>query len=447
MPFLNAALDPVNDSDKTAHQCKWVNLSDAEHTRQLRVCTGSWAEWNGTNPKEGLRYSDMAAWTLEIAPLSPNMDEYEWPLTFVAMQGDGGYENVFLLAFEHLEKRKYACEATFVTALIEAAAKVDRSKLEAAALSEDGIVTCTSVSAGLQTEDKEDAVTWGKLRRCGAGGRAAAWLERATVSDRHNAKSVPALKHIFRIVRERGRVDATETDDEAWAYALVHELSNRIVTPPAFLFYHHADSDRWMDARARAYAAADQFDGASPFCQEHTPGMVAVCAPVVADIFHGLSDVRAVNSLLLELASVFPKDTVPTKPADLFTVHGMKALGRQTAPYAVWAKDAKDNVTSVDARTAAFINRIRLNGAVGFVPAEGGAGGGGGAADGGASAAGGSAGGLRASGEAWRQSLTRVRELDENPAIITDLVRVVGRPRRARRPRSSRKVPPLPPHA
>ena len=150
MPFLNAALDPVTDSDKTAHQCKWVNLSDAEHNRQLRVCTGSWAEWNGTNPKEGLRYCDMAAWTLEIAPLSPNMDEYEWPLTFVAMQGDGGYENVFLLAFEHLEKRKYACEATFVTALIEAAAKVDRSKLEAAALSEDGIVTCTSVSAGLQ---------------------------------------------------------------------------------------------------------------------------------------------------------------------------------------------------------------------------------------------------------------------------------------------------------
>ena len=44
MPFLNAALDPVNDSDKTAHQCKWVNLSDAEHNRQLRVCTGSWAE-------------------------------------------------------------------------------------------------------------------------------------------------------------------------------------------------------------------------------------------------------------------------------------------------------------------------------------------------------------------------------------------------------------------
>ena len=48
---------------------------------------------------------------------------------------------------------------------------------------------------------------------------------------------------------------------------------------------------------------------------------------------------RAANSMLLELASVFPKGAVPTKPGDLFTVHGMKALGRQTAPYAVWATE------------------------------------------------------------------------------------------------------------
>ena len=66
MPFLDAALDPVTDSDKTAHACKWVALSNAEDTRQLRVCTGAWAEWNGTNPKEGLRYCDMAATTKKI---------------------------------------------------------------------------------------------------------------------------------------------------------------------------------------------------------------------------------------------------------------------------------------------------------------------------------------------------------------------------------------------
>ena len=99
MPFLDAALDPVTDSDKTAHACKWVNLSNAEHTRLLRVCTGSWAEWTGTNPKEGLRYCGVASWTLEIAQLSQTVDEYEWPLTFFAMQGDGGIENAFLPAF------------------------------------------------------------------------------------------------------------------------------------------------------------------------------------------------------------------------------------------------------------------------------------------------------------------------------------------------------------
>ena len=176
MPFLDAALDPVTDTDKTAHACKWVALSNAEDTRQLRVCTGAWAEWNGTNPKEGLRYCDMAAWTLEVAMIAQDVDGEAWPLTFYGMQA---LEPPFLLAFEHLEKRKYACEATFVTALIAAAAKVDRGKLVAASLDQAGLVGVDGISSvANQTMDKEDAVTWGKLRRSGAGGRAAAWLER-----------------------------------------------------------------------------------------------------------------------------------------------------------------------------------------------------------------------------------------------------------------------------
>ena len=424
MPFLDAALDPVTDSDKTAHACKWVALSNAEDTRQLRVCTGAWAEWNGTNPKEGLRYCDMAAWTLEVAMIAQDVDGEAWPLTFYGMQA---LEPPFLLAFEHLEKRKYACEATFVTALIAAAAKVDRGKLAAASLDQAGLVGVDGIAnLSQQTTNKEDAVTWGKLRRSGAGGRAAAWLERVTVADRHNTKTVPALRLIFDVATDRGRIRANEPDDEAWAYTLVHELSNRIVTPPAFLDYRDAGGDRWLDAQARARDGGDQFDGTSAFCQEHTPGMMAVCCPVVADVLCGLVDARTINSSLLELASVFPKDTVPTTPADLFTVHGMKALGRQTAPYAVWAYDAKTSVASVDVRSASFINRVRLNSSVGYAPAGGGPGGGGEAGGGGA-AAGGAAGTLRASGEAWRQSLTRVRELDTNPALIGDLIRVVNK--------------------
>ena len=427
MPFLNAALDPVNDGQKTAHACMWVALSQAEHTRQLRVCTGAWAEWTGTSPKEGLRYCDVAAWTLEVAKIAHNVDDYQWPLHFCGMQGKGGLEEAFLLAFEHLEKRKYSCEATFVTALIAAGAKVDRSKLDAAALDETALVECTGTSAQLQTKNKEDAVTWGKLRRCGAGGRAIAWLERATAADRHNTKSSPALTHLFKLVQDRGRVDAACTDDEVWSYALVHELTNRVVTPPAFYTYHYAGGERWHHIQASARDAGDQFDGTSSFCQEHTPGMLAVCAPVVADILDGLDDVRTVNSMLLEFASVFPKGTVPTTPSDLFTIHGMKALGRQTAPYAVWAAAIKDSVNSADARAAAFINRIHLNASVGFMLPGAGAGGGGGAADGAATASSTATGGMRASGEAWRQSLTKVREIGDNPAIVHDLLRVVGK--------------------
>ena len=431
MPFLNAALDPVNDDQKTAHACMWVALAQAEHTRQLRVCTGAWAEWNGTYPKEGLRYCDMAAWTLEVSKIAPNVDDYGWPLFFFGMQGKGGLEEPFLLAFEHLEKRKYPCEATFVTALIAAGAKVDRSKLDAAALSEDGLVRCTGTSAAVQTKDKEDAVTYGKLRRCGASGRAVAWLERATAEDRHTTKSSPVLMHLFQVVKDRGRVAAACSDDEVWAYALVHDLANRIVTPPAFYTYHDAGGERWHHIQAGARDAGDQFDGTSSFCQEHTPGMLAVCAPVVADVLAGLDDVRALNSMLLEIASIL-KATVPTKPLELFTVHGMKALGRQTAPYAVWAAGVKDTINSADARALAFINRIHLNSSVGFMLADDGAGGGGGGGGAPGGAAGGAAnavgGSMRAAGEAWRQSLTKVREVGDNPAIVHDLLRMVGKP-------------------
>ena len=426
MPFLNAALDPVNDNQKTAHACKWVALSEAELNRQLRVCTGEWAEWTGTNPKEGMRYCDMAAWTMEVAQIAHNVDLYQWPLHFMGMQGEGGLEEAFLPAFEHLEKRKYPSEAVFVAALVAAGAKVDRSKLEKIALSENALVECVAVGVAATTKSKEDAVTWGKLRRCGAGGRAMAWLERATCADRHNQKSSVVLTHLFQVLVDRGRVAAACADDEAWAFALVHELANRIVTPPAFYKYHFVDDDRWLDAQARARGAGDQFDGSSAFCQEHTLGLVAVCAPVVANILHGLDDVRAANSMLLELASVFPKGMVPVKPADLFTVHGMKALGRQTAPYAVWAAGAKDSVTSVDERAATFITRVHLNAAVGFVPTGGGAGDGGGG-DGAAANAANTNSGMRASGAAWRESLTKVRELDENPAITSDLVRLVSK--------------------
>ena len=62
---------------------------------------------------------------------------------------------------------------------------------------------------------------------------------------------------------------------------------------------------------------------------------------------------------------------MPTKPADLFTVHGMRVLGRLAAPYAVWAADAKTKIASVDARADNFINRVRLNGAVGCEPGGG----------------------------------------------------------------------------
>ena len=102
----------------------------------------------------------------------------------------------------------------------------------------------------------------------------------------------------------------------------------------------------------------------------------------------------------------------------------MRALGRLAAAYAVWAADAKTTVVSVDTRADSFINRIRLNSAAGYEPSGGAGGGAGAAADSGGAAAGVGGTTLRASGEAWRAALTRVRELGANPAIVRDLLKL-----------------------
>ena len=80
-----------------------------------------------------------------------------------------------------LQRRRYRqphpdYEATFVTALIAGASKVDRSKQEAAQLVESDLCKCKVMAPGSKASSKEEAVTWGLLRRCPAGLRAAAFL-------------------------------------------------------------------------------------------------------------------------------------------------------------------------------------------------------------------------------------------------------------------------------
>ena len=58
--------------------------------------------------------------------------------------------------------------------------------------------------------------------------------------------------------------------------ATVHELAESVLTPPAFYVYHADPKARLLDALARIRDAPDQFDGASRFCQAHTPGLLAV---------------------------------------------------------------------------------------------------------------------------------------------------------------------------
>ena len=422
MPHLDATFNPVQDSDKTAHMCVWVSMSSSELTRQLKACTEKFAEWKGAAPTLAFRYADGMGWTMEVARIAPAVDDKKWSSTYVGWTPASA---IFEMAFEHVEKCSYPDEATFVTALIAGASKVDRAKLDAAQLVEADFHKCKAMAAGLKSSSKEDAVTWGLLRRCHAGLRAAAFLERGVTEDRHEAGPKPVIQFIFDAAVERGRIDASETEEKKWAFSLVHELSSKIVTPPAFFVYTMMDGDRMYDVELRTTEAGDQFDGESDFCQARTPGLVSVCAPVIADVLHGVTDMRAFNSALLEIASIYDPTRVPSTPKHIFTVHGMKALGRAAAPYAVWAEAAKTTYASPEERVAAFVNRVRLNDTVSLASDGGGTGGGGTGIGDPATGNYGASGG-RAAGEAWRQALTRVRELGDNPAIVNDIIKMVS---------------------
>ena len=234
----------------------------------------------------------------------------------------GGLEEPFLLAFAHVEKRAYASEALFVTALIAGAAKADRSKLEAAALSDGGLHAC---QANRAADEKEVAITFGMLRGTGAGGRMVAWLERV-ITERNDAGIKPVLVALREAAPvRRGRVDAGETDDEMFAYATVHELAESVLTPPrcstsTTLTRRRACSTRWRASVTRLTSST-----ARRASVRRTPR--GCCGGVRAG--GGRRAARPHRRARAQLAAararlrVFPKGQVPTKPAELFTVHGM----------------------------------------------------------------------------------------------------------------------------
>ena len=366
MPFLNKdTMVPVLDSNAAAHKCGLVQLTDAELTRQLHVCTGAWAHWEGTAPGWGLPYADFASFVLEYAPAKEDFDEELWGATYLGMEA---LEPPFLLAFALMEKFKYESEAAFVAALVEAASKVNRTSMGDAALADSNVHGCgASPDEDSNPTSHEEAIKWGMLRKCRAGLRAAAWLERHVQADRHLQIHHPVMQMVFDAANRRARVDDDEEDDTEWAYGFMATLAHDIVAPPAFRVYAPLE-DRLHSAKSWIMGSHEQLDGASRFCQERTKGLIEVHAPVINSIVKGVLSDAELNSALLELAAEMPHKSVPTEAKGLFTVHGAKALGRQTHAYSVWAKEAADAIPSYAERVAAFANRLRLNGGVGPAP-------------------------------------------------------------------------------
>ena len=176
MPFLNAtSLAPADNTDIAAHKCGVVRPTDAAIAKQLHVCTHKFAVWHGTEPNWGLGYEDFADWSLGIATGDPAADEYLWNQYFLQVDT---LEKPFVKVFSHVEKQPYDTLAAWLHALDVARGKCTEEEL--ALDIANGITQCDSPHrVAVNSLGYEDVITWGMLRNCPVGLRAAAVLERS----------------------------------------------------------------------------------------------------------------------------------------------------------------------------------------------------------------------------------------------------------------------------
>ena len=442
MPLLDeTSYAPVASTDLAAHKCGVVRPMDATITKHLHACTHKFAEWHGVEPNWGIGYGDFADWVLNIALGSPAGDGHLWNQNF--MEPDE-LDKVFVAVFKHVDKQPFESLPEWLQALDIAR---DKCSAEEITLDTANLVECDSPNNADNSEAFEDLITWGALRTCQVGLRAAAVLERS-MPHRVEWSSSPTIQAAMRLSLKHGVIDdddgafLDEADredfhSEALAYGAISTLASEYTLAPALRSYVPPGPGRTLAMRAEALGARDQFNGDSAFCQERTKGMVALHAPVIGAVFAGVSDARTLNSGLLEVAAAFPSDSVPHQPKHLFTEHGVKQLAVVTAHFGAWTALDSTKALAVGPRVASFVARVRNNRlASGANGGGGGDGGGGGGGSGGGGGGGtGSAGetdgrfaGSRNVPKAVHEQIARVRERGDNPAILADLIRLMLNP-------------------
>ena len=211
MPFLDAtSLAPADNTDIAAHKCGVVRPTDAAIAKQLYVCTHKFAVWHGTEPNWGLGYEDFADWSLGIATGDPAADEYLWNQYFFQVDA---LEIPFLKVFSHVEKQPFDTFAEWLHALDVARGKC--TDAEVALDIANGITQCDSPHhATVNSLGYEDVITWGMLRNCAVGLRAAAVLERSKPF-RGEWSTSPTLHAAMALAHKYGLVDDSDGPEEA----------------------------------------------------------------------------------------------------------------------------------------------------------------------------------------------------------------------------------------
>ena len=412
----------------TKHRGMMMTLANKEITRQLKVCTSSWMDWRGGDDKPSLHYADFAEMSWLVAHMHPDMDHLAWCKHFSVPKG---LERAFVPSFSKIDKRPYYTKEEFFHALREGSKLLSEDEIKTATLRIADLMERASPPAGgggpaLPEPEAWTSITYGDMRRCPTANLTVSFLEsyqvgmsRVVLS--HDEKLFAPLESAC---SANGYANGTESE-EARRMGLLKCLSEVLVLGPAYNAYSPPDQ-RYaaLEVYVNVCTTGAASNGKSALAQKSTKSLVALFAPTIHCVLHGIKMQKEYNDALVDVAYPLLGESMCAEER-LFTPFGVRALQRAASNFKEWAKSPEVQDMQPADRLEQLMIKLQtakspLGGLGTSVSASGGSGGGGGVL-----VAGGSGGAGRYGGEGLRIAIGRARESGDTPHILDDVISLI----------------------
>jgi hypothetical protein len=433
------------DNQESPHinQALWMNFSSADMNSQWKTCSQASIKWVHNGALVGFEYGGAASIALSVTGTAQDADNYQPNNKFFS---SAEVERVLGELLRGMEIKPYPNYPALLDAAMLSYEKMQPDKKLSLAFQGDQLLDCLPYHERPPShrtldvsEEWEDAITYGILRR--ASPRLAGMNERLILVNRGCYAETPYWSAAAAHEISKGRLDQDiydtaklAEDDDDYDYNTVRAAISKVVRvvcaalgnaaslPTCFATNPSAEDhvDDIVDALLEG--DSDQFDGDSKFMRAMTPNVVAAVAPTLQLILFDAYNAGELNGHIVELAAACPKDTVKTDTKSLFTAAGIGGLERYMSTFSAWAGSDTALGLHIRHRVSKLIERVAAHTNSGADASHGSFG----AATGDSGPTVATAGYFDSAQRVNMAQLSRVREAGDNPAIITDLLKMLA---------------------